>query len=223
MIRDTYQYAETVNMTLNITCPGCGVRLPVQRELIGKRARCTRCGAPFLIPEPPLSPPQPVPVETPSLSEQTIAPEPPPQGEPAPGSARRAKRFLGRMFGFESNQSQPRFPAMRMVARSYEILAVVLLVIAALLLVLLLIGCIKLVADTHDFREIIPFLISSGMGFVWALATALMLLFVSQAIRLGLQIEQNTRETQAACRQLADHLCAIEIEGQESRGSSAPI
>jgi len=50
------------------------------------------------------------------------------------------------------------------------------------------------------------------MAFGWAFITALMFLFVSQAIRLGLQIEQNTRETQQACRQLADHLTAIQTE-----------
>jgi predicted Zn finger-like uncharacterized protein len=200
-------------MNIDIECPGCGARFAVQRELIGKRARCTRCGAPFLIPELPQSPPQPAPTDTPSWSEQPITPEPLPQSQPARGAAGRAKRFVGRIFGFESNQSQPRFPALRMVARSYEILAVLILAIAAVLLLLLVIHCIKLIADTHDLLEIIPYLLGSGMGVVWAFATALMLLFISQVIRLGLQIEQNTRETQAACRQLADHLCAIEVEG----------
>jgi predicted Zn finger-like uncharacterized protein len=196
-------------MTIGITCPNCGALFSVQRELVGKKARCTRCGTQFVISEPP---PHPSPGATTSWSEQPFAPAPPPQTEPAHGSARRATRFIGRIFGFESNQSQPRFPAMRMVARSYEILAVVILVVAAVLLLLLVIHCIKLIAETGDLLEVIPYLLGSGMGFVWAFAAALMLLFISQAIRLGLQIEQNTRETQAACRQLADHLSAIEVE-----------
>jgi hypothetical protein len=53
---------------------------------------------------------------------------------------------------------------------------------------------------------------STGFAAFWMVATSLMFLFVAQAIRLGLQIEQNTRETQHVCRQLAEHFSAIQHE-----------
>ena len=93
-----------------------------------------------------------------------------------------------------------------MVARAYEIMALIVLIIGACLLI------VFVVAVVQQPSAIVAAIISSGRGFFTAIATALMFLFVSQAIRLGLQIEQNTRETQQACRQLADHLTAIEVE-----------
>jgi hypothetical protein len=93
-----------------------------------------------------------------------------------------------------------------MVARGYEILAIIVLIVAAVSLV---IGIVRTIINPN---AILAVLISSGMVCVWGLATALMCLFFSQVTRLFLQIEQNTRETHEACRQLADHLCAIQID-----------
>jgi predicted Zn finger-like uncharacterized protein len=198
-------------MTIDASCPNCGTIYTVRRELIGKRTKCTRCGTPFTITEmplaqaPPASPPPPpdqglfadIPIH-PSYAPHTV----PPTAEQAP--PRRSR--TGEFFGFEQDTTHPRFPAMRMVARAYEIMAVIVLVIAACLLILFLIAVIR------EPRAIIAAILSSGMAFGWAFVTALMFLFVSQAIRLGLQIEQNTRETQQACRQLADHLSGIQVD-----------
>ena len=93
-----------------------------------------------------------------------------------------------------------------MVARAYEIMAVVVLAFAALLLVLLLIAVIR------EPSAWLAAMLSFGVMFASAFVTALMFLFAAQAIRLGLQIEQNTRETQQSCRQLAEHFSAIQHE-----------
>jgi hypothetical protein len=92
------------------------------------------------------------------------------------------------------------------VARGYEILAIIVLIFSAVMLV---IGIVRIILEPS---AILAVLVSSGMMCVWGLATALMCLFFSQVTRLFLQIEQNTRETSEACRQLADHLCAKHVE-----------
>jgi hypothetical protein len=109
-------------------------------------------------------------------------------------------------FGFEQDVSQPRFPAMRIVARAYEIMAIIVLVLAIIALL------IALVAIVRNPSNVIGELFGWGIVFAWATLTAILLLFNSQSIRLLLQIEQNTRETQQACRQLAEHFSAIQHE-----------
>ena len=118
----------------------------------------------------------------------------------------KGRNRTGESFGFERDQSRPRFPALRIVARAYEVMAVIVIVIAVCALVLFLVAVIR--QPSSFFAA----LVSSGFAFFWMLAMSLMFLLISQAIRLGLQIEQNTRETGEACRQLADHLTAIQTE-----------
>ena len=201
-------------MTIDASCPNCGTVFTLRRELIGKRTKCTRCGTPFVISEtparsissagPPPSPDQGIP-DIPL--HQLHAPHPTYSAEafetPHPS---RPRSFAHEFFPFEQDKSRPRFPAMRIVARAYEIMAVIILAIAACLLIVFFIAVIR------EPRSILAALFSYGFAFFWATGIALSLLFISQAIRLGLQIEQNTRETQQACRQLADHLCAIQVE-----------
>src|SRR3954453_8698673 len=124
-------------MTIDASCPNCGTLYTVRRELIGKRTKCTRCGAHFVIAEAPASAPRPAPESAPSPEEAFtgIPTHLPPTAHavtPAPSPPRPER--TGELFGFESNSSQPRFPAMRIVARAYEIMAIVVLAIAALLL-----------------------------------------------------------------------------------------
>jgi NADH:ubiquinone oxidoreductase subunit 6 (subunit J) len=95
---------------------------------------------------------------------------------------------------------------MRMGARAYEIMAVVVLAIAALLLLVFFVAVIR------EPSAWLAAMLSSGLMFATAFAAALMFLFAAQAIRLGLQIEQNTRESAQACRQLAEHFSAIQTE-----------
>jgi hypothetical protein len=198
-------------MTTDAPCPSCGTIYTVRRELIGKRTKCTRCGTPFVITEvpptqaPPTSPPPPP--EQGLFTDIPVHPSYSPHAMPAAEGRVAPRRSSAReFFGFEQDTSRPRFPAMRLVARAYEIMAVIILVIAAGLLVVLFAAVIR------EPRAILAALLSYGFALFWATGIALSLLFVSQAIRLGLQIEQNTRETQQACRQLADHLTAIQTE-----------
>jgi predicted Zn finger-like uncharacterized protein len=198
-------------MTIDAPCPNCGTIYTVRRELIGKRTKCTRCGTPFVITE--VTPAQAQPATPPPSPEQGLfsdipihqsyAPHaaPPTSKQSSPGRNR-----TGEFFGFERDQSRPRFPALRIVARAYEVMAVIVLVFAAGALVLFLVSVIR------EPSSFLAALVSSGFAFFWLLAMSLMFLFISQAIRLGLQIEQNTRETGDACRQLTDHLTAIQVD-----------
>jgi predicted Zn finger-like uncharacterized protein len=202
-------------MTIDAPCPNCGTIYTVRRELIGKRTKCTRCGTPFTIAEsttsytpPPSTPPPPQQPVFPDIPiHQTYPPHPAPQIEPsAAARSSGAHKHAADFFGFEQDTSRPRYPAMKMVARGYEFFAILILLFAV---VTLIIGIVKVIRVPQAFLEI---LVSSGLMFAWALATALMCLFVAQATRLILQIEQNTRETGDACRRLADHLTAIQTE-----------
>jgi hypothetical protein len=108
------------------------------------------------------------------------------------------------IFGFERDSKKPSFPALRIVARSYEVLAVIVIVVAAIMFAAM---ATRVIFNPEDIFAVI---LASGLTFLWTVATAITLLFFAQGIRLGLQVEQNTRETSVACRQLAEHLCAIE-------------
>lgn len=220
-------------MDIDVPCPHCGTVFTLRRDLIGKRTKCSRCGTPFTIAEPPaaqrpragapVSPPQisishmptHLPIEHAAPRQESfsgipthlpIAPTVAPATHDQLPPRETAERRFTQSLGFEKDQSQPSFPALRMVARAYEIMAIIVLAVAACLLVVFLIAVIR------EPSAILAAMLASGMAFFWALVTALMLLFISQSIRLWLQIEQNTRETKIACRQLADHLCSIESE-----------
>jgi hypothetical protein len=196
-------------MTIDASCPNCGTLYTVRRELIGKRTKCTRCGAHFVIAEAPASAPPPGRESAPSPQEAfTGIPThlPPPAHAATPTAPPPRPERTGELFGFESNPPQPRFPAMRMVARAYEIMAVVVLAIAAMLLLVFFVAVIR------DPSAWLAAMLSSGLMFATAFVTALMSLFAAQAIRLGLQIEQNTRESAQACRQLAEHLGGIQLD-----------
>ncbi len=200
-------------MTIDAPCPNCGTIYTVRRDLIGKRTKCTRCGTPFVITEVPLAqPPRPTappPQEQPAFGDipihQTFPPRQAPEVEPqratqASGTRQQTANYLG----FD-DKSKPRFPALKMVARGYEVLAVIVLAVAAIMLI---VGIVSVIANPH---AIVSVLVSSGMMVVWGLATALMCLFFAQVTRLALQVEQNTRQTSEACRQLAEHLGGIQV------------
>jgi predicted Zn finger-like uncharacterized protein len=204
-------------MTIDAPCPNCGTIYTVRRDLIGKRTKCTRCGTPFVIAEMapsqagPASPPPSAP-PSPALDQGLFADIPihspytphaiPPAAEQSAPRHSAAREFIG----LEQDNSRPRYPAIRMVAKGYEILAIMVLIFAAVMLV------IEIIRIIINPSAILVVIVSSGLMIVWGLVTALMCLFISQVTRLFLQIEQNTRETGEACRQLADHLSAIEVD-----------
>jgi hypothetical protein len=204
-------------MTVDTTCPNCGTLYTLRSELIGKRTKCTRCGAHFTITESPHvpTPPPVAPIASPAPPPQPVYTDIPthlphvahtrPRYE-EPSAAHSTHGRAANFLGFEKNDSSPAYPAVKMVARAYEILAIVVLVCAAGWLIVEIIRAIQMP------QQALLHLLNGIIAILWGLATALMCLFVSQMTRLALQIEHNTRETSTACRQLAEHFSAIEHE-----------
>jgi hypothetical protein len=195
-------------MTIDAPCPQCGTIFTVRRELLGKRTKCIRCGAAFTIAERATAPTPPPPPSPPAVHDFPEMPPPPeitplPTVTPEPMSRPTKPSEL---FGFEADASQPRFPALRIVARAYEVLAVVVLAFGAVALMMFVNAVVV------NRSAILAALLGSGLTFFWCTVVAMSLLAGAQIIRLALQVEQNTRQTHQACRQLADHLCAIETE-----------
>jgi hypothetical protein len=201
-------------MNADVRCPQCGALFTVRREVLGKRTKCTRCGAAFTLVEPAAAPPPPpIAPAAPPAADYFPDMQPPPEiSVAAPVASDPSPRPAGRwassreLFGFEVDAGPPRFSALRPLARGYEILAVFVLIFAAFLFVMLVVGLIR---NPDAWLAVI---FGSGLTFFWATLVAMSLLVFAQAIRLALAIEQNTRSTQQACKQLADHLCAIETE-----------
>ena len=203
-------------MDVNVPCPNCGTVFTIKSELLGKRTKCTNCGNAFVltapVAPPPPKPAAPEPFELPTslFPDRHAAPPPPlvsaPPFRPEPQLGTEPPRAMAPAYTPQSPAGQQRFPALRIVARLYEVLAVIALASAALLLLLLLINSVS------SERPAAPQIFWSAVEIGSMLGAALTCLFIAQAIRLGLQIEENTRATQTACRELADHLCAVERE-----------
>jgi predicted Zn finger-like uncharacterized protein len=206
-------------MTIDAPCPNCGTIYTVRRELIGKRTKCTRCGTPFVITETPAVPapatsPPPPPSSAPSLEpdaglyadipiHQSYAAHPIP---PVAGTAVPSRSAAPTPDSLEHGKPAPTFSVIKMVAKGYEILAIIIAIFAVVMLVL---GIVRIIMSPSS---VLAVLLSVGMMCVWAVVSALMCLFVSQVVRLFLQIEQNTRESSQACRQLAEHFGGIQID-----------
>jgi predicted Zn finger-like uncharacterized protein len=209
-------------MNVDIKCPNCGAVYTVRREILGKRTKCTQCGQAFVIaeasgaskePRPAASTPIPDDAQWPTAPTSVDTSAIPPFAVRPESTVARRKPFPGaELFGFERDPNAPRFPALRMVARGYEILAVVVLVIAAVMLVVFMVAVVReAIREPDNFiTSFIGAIFAYGFTFFWAAITALTLLFFAQFIRLNLQIEQNTRETRDSCQRLADHLCMVE-------------
>lgn len=204
-------------MNIDVFCPNCGTLFTVRRDVLGKKTKCTKCGTVFVIAEP-VAAAAPMPAPPPLLDQfpeiDMSAPAPAPRRATQPNSRANFDQFTsGEFFGFEVEASKkPRFPALRIVAKFYEILAILVLAFAALLLLMFFIGFLIAVTKEPEngFQYIRGAIAASGIMFFWVTMLAVGLLFIAQLIRLALQVEQNTRETRDACQQLADHLCDIE-------------
>jgi hypothetical protein len=220
-------------MNVDILCPQCGTLFTVRRDLLGKRTKCIKCGTMFVIAEPPAgsaprvaapttTPTAPAPPPLPSslkasqmpaaelpeiVTTPRLAPIPPPPIDvhrPAPT----AESFPPHEFaGAAAEVAAPRFTILYFVARVYEVLAILALVAAALLLLLSLAAVVM-----NPTATVLPTLMAMGLSVFWAMMAAVMFALMAQSIRLGLQIEQNTRETRLACERLAEHLSGIEHE-----------
>jgi hypothetical protein len=207
-------------MNIDTPCPQCGTIFTVRRELLGKRTKCTRCGAAFTIAEVVAVPSTPPPAvgkgpapEPPPASLFAEISTPPPEITPLPQiNVEPAARSISRpvqaqeSLAFRRSAAEPSFTVLRWMARSYEILAVLALAFAVIAMIVFAITIIR--NPTNVLAE----LVNLGVMFFSSMLFAVSLLAFAQTIRLALAIEQNTRHTQQACRQLADHLGAIETE-----------
>jgi hypothetical protein len=219
-------------MNIDVPCPNCGTVFTLRRDLIGKRTKCTRCGTPFMITEPPAAqspsrqaPESPQQVSYSDLPAHLAAPAPPqeqfagipthlPVGPPpisapqSPTAQRQqtAHRVPATQFQTQSNRSASGFPAMRLLARAYEVFALLLFFVFLVCFIVFLVSAIT------KSTTFLAALMNWGIPSFATLISGLMVLVAAETIRVSLRIEQNTRETQIACRQLADHLCSIETE-----------
>jgi hypothetical protein len=225
-------------MNVDTPCPQCGTVFTVRRELVGKRTKCIRCGTIFTIAEAapaptPTPPPAIRPPSAPSATGSASAPSttgpasaqsppatnyfpeitsPPPTITPLPqitleptpraphGPARTQSSFP------TDSTAQSSFTILKLMARAYEVLALFALAFAVIALLLIAITIIR------DPSNLVAALLNGALIFFSSTLTALSLMAFAQTVRLALQIEQNTRQTHQACRQLADHLGAIETE-----------
>jgi predicted Zn finger-like uncharacterized protein len=187
-------------MNVTVLCPQCGTQYSIQRDLLGRRSKCAKCGSAFVLSEsiPAVAPARAI---EPAAEEIAIIPE----VAVAP-RARRAKtpKSIPNPVATPAATAAPSFWALRLLARSYEVFAVISLVAVMVPVVLM-------VQTVVQFPSLATLLVLRyAIAIVSLLASALILFLIAQLVRLILQVEQNTRETSIACRQLAEHLCGIE-------------
>ena len=198
-------------MTIDAPCPNCGTIYTVRRELIGKRTKCTRCGAHFVIAEAPTAAPPPPREPAPSPQEAfTGIPThlPPPAHTaspttPSPPPRQRAdQRTLRLRVQRVSTASLPSDAAGRPRLRNHGRRR----------------PCNRGTPTRGVLRR------GNSRAERLACGDAVVRIDVRNRVchtaahvlirgpshsRLGLQIEQNTRESAQACRQLAEHFSAI--------------
>ena len=189
-------------MSVVVSCPQCATQYSIERELLGRRSKCAKCGVAFTLVEPPPAV-APAAVAEPQLPyfgsfpqfelESPASPAPSPL--PTPRPAARPKE-----------STAPSFWALRMMARSYEVFAVVSLVA-------IMIPIVLMVQTLIQFPTLATLVVVRySVAIVSLLTSAVVLFLIAQLIRLILQVEQNTREASEACRQLVEHLGAIESD-----------
>lgn len=178
-----------VQMNVDVACPYCSRVYTVTREVLGKRAKCANCGKAFTIAEASNQPEN-------EWQTVTSSGDIPPQiqtaarSKPASNDPDFPEINTGEFFGFERDRRKPRFPALRMIARSYELMALVVVVVA---LFSIIAGIIYVVMN--DPLSVFQYVVGAIFLLMLTAILTISLLSVAQSIRLGLQIEQNTRDT----------------------------
>jgi DNA-directed RNA polymerase subunit RPC12/RpoP len=159
---------------LSVKCWCCGKSVKGGDDWAGKIANCPNCNSEIAFPKP--DPPVTTAVVTDSTpnSRRPIAREPEVSGR--------------EILGFERDKSRPRFPALRVIARSYELLAVLFVCLMLLGVVLNLIFGGEESFGRFSLVEILAMILFTAI-------VSVSLLSIAQTIRLGLQMEQNTRDT----------------------------
>jgi predicted Zn finger-like uncharacterized protein len=190
-------------MGVIVSCPQCGTQYSVERERLGRRSKCAKCGAAFVL----SAPVEPAPsvvseqVAEPNIEDFAAIPQfeivPPAKRVRTPAPPQPAAVATAGAAG-------PSFWALRLLARSYEVFAVISLVAIMIPLVLM----VQALVQFPTLASLV--VLRYCLAIVSLLASALIMFLIAQLVRLILQVEQNTRETSIACQRLAEHLCAIE-------------
>lgn len=199
-------------MNVDVRCPACSAYFSVPTTVLGKRTKCTKCGERFeltaappsesdltgfddivieeaatadvktdSVPPPPISPPQ---------FDSGIRPAHDVEGDAlvAPASTRTGTRT---------------FMALRIVARFYEILAIIVAAVGILVLVLAFVAIVTDDSPISRTTSVWQWFVTTGMTAFWTAMTVTGLLFVAQIIRLALQVEENTYESRKAFQRIA--------------------
>ncbi|HUT88777.1 MAG TPA: GYF domain-containing protein [Thermoguttaceae bacterium] len=141
-------------------------------------------------------------------------PEPVENGGPAPPSPRRASdasddEYVLPRFGEKvyHRYVQSRYPALKLLAAIYQILGIICAIIAVVCLGLAILGVLSLIASFIGSDPLLAFLggsstlifFGAALGSAW---TALLMHCTAEVIRLGINVEANTRTTNRLLREL---------------------
>lgn len=207
-------------MQVSTSCPNCSTRFQVSSTVIGKRTRCTKCGKPFVLTEIDPSPVVRQQIQQPreddaireAVAESTAEshPSPPPLNKPQQWidieNASKTPNLTDATLPTQEIASGHRkFLALRIVAGTFEILAVLMLLAMT----------VSITVDALEYNEI------AQKGFdelnelrkgrilrdifnvvIGGSVVILCLLFLANLIRLGIQIERNTFQSQELLQQL---------------------
>ncbi|QEG35137.1 MJ0042-type zinc finger domain-containing protein [Bythopirellula goksoeyrii] len=209
-------------MQVTTACPHCSARFQVAQAVIGKRTRCTKCGERFVLAEVPATP---VVIEKPPVKSAAVNPDSfdidfdgPTQSRndvanvpPVPPSPPEFKHEDSSTTAIAPdtenrwlrNTATPSrdYWALRIIARTLEFLAIIFVVLAAIAIAIL---CYEYSENRVSSGQNLSgflfyiFRLCVGVGLV-----NLVLLFISNIIRLGIQIERNTFASQELLEQMA--------------------
>ena len=215
-------------MQVPTACPHCSARFQVAQAVIGKRTRCTKCGEPFVLSESPAAPAstgassetrpvakahsvdfdfdEPVPDRNHTAHAPPIPPAPPDFGNENLGIDANAFEVEDR--GQRKSTSVSReYRALRTIARILEILAIIFVALLVIAIVFAIYAYAKQTSPTtQDLTALVIVILQ--MSFTVGVVD-LCLLFISNFIRLNIQIERNTFNSQERAQGLSAQLAAL--------------
>lgn len=214
-------------MQVFTACPHCSAKFQVSKTVIGKRTRCTKCSEAFVLTESPASSskerqgarkPQ---TETDPID--AISNEPPqnragpasipPVPPPSPNfndeiaSTPIIKTNNGEYDQFRPFSVTRNYLALRFIARTLEIIGIVLIVLLVLAIAITIYDYSRI--TEHTSEQLIGLL---GEIFGMSLAVGIMnlvLFFFSNSIRLAIQIERNTHQSQERLQDLSNQVIGL--------------
>lgn len=222
-------------MQVSTSCPNCSTRFQVSNTVIGKRTRCTKCGKPFVLAEIDPSPVIRQQIQQPREDDAIREPEAESAAEsrPSPPPLHKPQQWIDIENGYETPNladatlptteialGHRKFLALRIVAGIFEILAVLMLLAMT----------VSITVDALEYNEIVQ------KGFdelnelrkgrilrdifnvvIGGSVVILCLLFLANLIRLGIQIERNTYQSQ----ELLQQLHALSLPSGRTRNSES--